>query len=98
MHKRYTRKDIKVGNYVCLDNKPWFMASYNRGEDRRTQGYMRDKLTPKSKVPYYKVTGTKPLTCLIKTKGWDFRDAFYLKWVTDVCANYNAVIERRTNA
>ena len=37
------KKDIKVGNYIALGNKPWFMSAYYRGEDRRTVDDIRLK-------------------------------------------------------
>ena len=95
MSKRYTRKDIKVGNYVCLDNQPWDPASYNRGEDRRTLKQIREQVFTKGKKKYHKVVGIRPLSYI---SGCDLKRQFYLKWVTDVCQNYNEVIKRRTNA
>ena len=38
---RITKKDIDVGNYIALGNKPWFISAYYRGEDKRTTHDMR---------------------------------------------------------
>tara|TARA_R100001224_G_scaffold35454_1_gene20092 strand:- start:19 stop:360 length:342 start_codon:yes stop_codon:yes gene_type:complete len=46
-----------------------------------------------SKVKYVKVVGTRPLT--YKMKGYDYwKTPFYVKWVTDVCENYKAVMAK----
>tara|TARA_R100001594_G_scaffold81080_1_gene115642 strand:+ start:144 stop:404 length:261 start_codon:yes stop_codon:yes gene_type:complete len=45
-----------------------------------------------SKVKYVKVVGTKPLR--YKMKGLVWKTPFYLKWVTDVCENYQAVMAK----
>ena len=94
---RFTKKDIKTGYYVCLDNAPWFLSSYRRGEDKRTMKQMRKIITPKSKPKYYRVVKMSPLTYEHKIQGYTWRDTFYLKWVTDVCKNYHEVVERRKN-
>ena len=40
---KYKKRDIAVGNYIALGNKPWFISAYYRGEDKRTVDYMRNK-------------------------------------------------------
>lgn len=92
---RYKKKDIKTGYYVCLDERPWFPASYSRGEDRRTVKQMRENIFTKDKPHYYKVTKMRPLTYSYTIGGYTWKDRFYLKWVTDVCKNYHEVVERR---
>ena len=44
------KKDIKVGNYIALGNKPWFMSAFYRGEDKRTVDNMRNKLISDDKA------------------------------------------------
>ena len=92
---RYKRADIKTGNYVCLDNKPWFEAAFQRGEDRRTTKEMRETVFKKGKPQYYKVVKMRPLTYSYTIGGYQWKDTFYLKWVTDVCKNYHEVVERK---
>ena len=92
---RYKKADIKTGYYVCLDNKPWFMAAYHRGEDKRTVKQMRETVFKKGKPHYYKVCRMRPLMYKNTIDGWTYKDKFYLKWVTDVCKNYSEVIERK---
>ncbi len=38
---KITKKDIKVGNYIALGKKPWFMSAFYRGEDKRTTDDIR---------------------------------------------------------
>ena len=45
-----------------------------------------------SKVKYVKVVGTRPLTYVMKGLPW--KTPFYVKWVTDVCENYKAVMAK----
>jgi len=92
---RYTRKDVKTGYYVCLDNRPWFQSSYSRGEDRRTVKQMRENIFTKDKPCYYKVIKMKPLTYTHTIDGYKWKNTFYLRWITDVCKTYHEVVERK---
>jgi hypothetical protein len=88
------KRNIKTGYWVCLDNKPWFPSGASRGEDKRTEGDMREILGGKQR--YFKVCRTKP--CLMyewRFKGEIIRNQFYAKWVTDMQKNYNDVIKAR---
>ena len=46
-----------------------------------------------SREKYVKVVGIRPL--VYKMKGYDYwKTPFYVKWVTDVCENYQAVMAK----
>jgi len=95
---RIKKKDIKTGYWVCLDNMPWFPDAYVRGDDRRTVADMREVFPKQNKkIHYFKVVKMSPLTYEHKLFGYTARNAFYLKWVTDVQSSYQNVIKAREN-
>jgi len=63
------RKDIKVGNYIALGNKPWFESAFYRGEDKRTVDQMRHK----------QIEDDKAQLALPVNKRITTHDAHYLK-------------------
>ena len=92
----YKRKDINTGDWVCLDDMPWFPDAYARGEDRQSITDMRGQFPSiYKKVTYYKVVKLQPLTYEFRTVSGVYRDGFLLRWVTDVQASYNDVIKKR---
>jgi len=92
----YKRKDINTGDWVCLDDMPWFPDAYARGEDRQSITDMRGQFPSiYKKVTYYKVVKVQPLTYEFRTVSGVYRDGFLLRWVTDVQASYNDVIKKR---
>jgi len=92
------KKDIKTGDWVCLDGMPWFPDAYNRGEDKQSITDMRGQFPSiYKKVMYYKVVKMRPMTYEFRTASGVYRDTFYLKWVTDVQPSYNDVIKAREN-
>ena len=66
---KYKKRDIAVGNYIALGNKPWFISAYYRGEDKRTVDYMRNKQISSDKSNLEKPTKKRTTN----------HDAFYLK-------------------
>ena len=93
---RFKKKDIKTGDWVCLDGMPWFQDAYNRGEDKQSITDMRGQFPSiYKKVTYYKVVKMNPLTYEFRSVSGVYRDTFYLKWVTDVQSSYNDVIKAR---
>ena len=93
------KKNIKTGDWVCLDGMPWFSDAYARGDDKRTLADMRNAFPVLyDKVMYYKVVRVNPsLTCEWRMGGKVYRDTFYVKWVTDVQPSYKNVIKAREN-
>jgi hypothetical protein len=92
----YKRKDINTGDWVCLDDMPWFPDAYARGEDRNSITDMRGQFPSiYKKVTYYKVVKMAPLMYEFRTASGVYRDGFLLRWVTDVQVSYNDVIKKR---
>ena len=93
---KYKKKDIKTGDWICLDGMPWFPDAYTRGEDRQSIADMREQF-PRlyKKVAYYKVVKMRPMTYEYRSVSGVYREQFYLKWVTDVQSSYQNVIKAR---
>jgi hypothetical protein len=87
---RIKKKDIKTGDWVCLDNMPVFGTL--------TLGEIAKKWPQIANKRYFKVIGKFPLRCSITWRNADyFKDIFNvkLKWITDIKKSYNEVIKER---
>ena len=107
---RYTRKDIKAGNYVLLGNQPFdgkktMETHINEqieclerlknlpAKERELTGHQINQSLKNFSTPtYMKVVKVRPLT--YKSMGLKIESQFYLKWVTDVCENYQEVMSK----
>lgn len=107
---RYKKSDIKVGNYVLLGNQPWNTGltmdevkakiiqqmidiKSKPANQRELSGHqINQNIKNWSRKKYVKVVGSRPLT--YKMKGLVWKTPFYVKWVTDVCENYKAVMAK----
>ena len=69
------RKDLKVGNYIALGRKPWFMSAFYRGEDKRTIDDIRHKQINDDLANLKKPTNKRTTT----------HDAHYLKRRIKLC-------------
>ena len=84
------KKDIKVGDWVCLDNIPVF-GTKTLGETAKRWPQIANKR-------YFKVVIKFPLKCQIKWRNAGyFNDKFHVKleWITDIKPNYNEVIKEK---
>ena len=75
-----------IQSMVSLKSKP--------ASQRKLTGHqINQSIKNWSKVKYVKVVGTRPLR--YKMKGYDYwKTPFYVKWVTDVCENYQVVMAK----